>query len=437
MPNKIRLALSLFVAVVLFSACEKSNGSIGSGKFVDDRPELGEKLTFPVVAYTQSWDSVSTKNPSQVILGNYDDPIFGRTNASFVTRILLSKSSPDFGEGTVCDSVKVRIAYSSYYGIEGDDIHLKVYPLLDEQVDSVSYYSNGSVNYGPAIADTMVVLGPRDTVFNGVDTLVGFLSFDADPAYFQTNVFDAAINGESHFADNESFVKEVPGLYFTDEGAGSSLAGYFNLDASGSMIQLYYHTGVDDTIAKVFNLTFGQNFGDPALSYNLFSNDYSNAQFDLSMMDTVNGEVLTYVQGGSGVRTFLKFPDLDTLIGQGFSINRAEISFDVLQGTAGPFRFPGSLIVIQDLDTVQQLIKDYSSDLNPTGGTVSRADVREFNYRFNVTRMVHDFVNDREEILPVILAPSSSSGNLHRVVLGGGMHPIIPAEFNVYYTRSK
>ena len=39
------------------------------------------------------------------------------------------------------------------------------------------------------------------------------------------------------FADNEDFVKEVPGLYFTDEGAGSSIAGYFNLDASGSLIE--------------------------------------------------------------------------------------------------------------------------------------------------------------------------------------------------------
>jgi hypothetical protein len=437
MPNKFRFALSLIFVAALFTSCEKSNGTIGSGKFVDERPELGEKLTFPVVSYSRSWDSVSTKNPSQVILGNYDDPIFGRTNASFYTRILLSKSSPDFGEGTICDSVKVRIAYSSYYGVEGDDIDLKVYPLLEEQVDSLSYYSNGTVNYGSAIADTMIVLGPRDTVFNGVDTLVGFLSFDADPAYFQTNIFDAAINGESHFADNEDFVKEVPGLYFTDEGAGSSVAGYFNLDASGSLIQLYYHTGVDDTIAKVFNLTFGQNFGDPSLSYNLFSNDYTNAQFDLDMMDTVNGEVLTYVQGGSGVRTELHFPDLDTLIGKGYSINRAELSFDVLQGTAGPYRFPGSLILIQDLDTAQQLIKDYSSSVNPTGGTVARTDVREFNYTFNVTRMVHELVNDRKEILPILIAPSSSSANLHRVVLGGGMHPVIPAEFNIYYTRSE
>ena len=436
MPSKFRFALGAFVASILFFSCEKSNGNIGSGKFIDERAELGEKLTFPVVSYTKSWDSVSTKNPAQVILGNYDDPIFGRTNASFFTRILLSKSSPDFGQGTICDSVKVRVAYSSYYGIEGGSIDLKLYPMLEEQVDSISYYSNRSMNYGSAIADTSLILGPRDTVFNGVDTLVGFLSFDADPSYFQTVIFDAAMDGEDHFADNDAFVKEVPGLYFKDEGSGSSIAGYFNLEASGSLIELYYHTGSEDTIAKVFNLTFGQNFGDPSLSYNIFSNEYANAQFDLNMMDTLNGEVLNFVQGGSGVRTYVRFPNLDTLIGKGYSINKAELSFDVIQGTAGVFRFPASLLVIQDLDTLQQLVKDYNSDINTPGGTVARTDVREFNYTFNVTRMVHDFVNERKKILPVLLAPSSSSGNLHRVVLGGGMHPVVPAQFSVYYTRS-
>ena len=418
-------------------ACERGNGSIGSGKFVDERPELGEKLTFPVVSYSIGWDSVSTKNPSQVTLGNYDDPVFGRTNASFVSRILLSKSSHDFGQGTVCDSVKVRIAYSGYYGVEGDNIHLEVSPVSSEIIDSIPYYSNGSINHGSPIVDTLIILAPRDTVFNGVDELVGYLTFDADPAYFQENIFDAAVNGESHFSDNADFVKEVPGLWFRDIGTGSTIAGYFNLEATGSLIELYYHTGVDDTVAKIFDLTFGQNFSDPSLSYNLFSNDYSTASFDIDIMDTVNGEVLTYVQGGSGVRSYLKFPGLDSLICKEYSINRADLSFDVLQGTAGLYRFPSSIIVIQDLDSTQQLIKDYTSAINSTGGIVSRTDVREFNYTFNVTRMVHDFINERKEILPVMLAPASSSGNLHRVVLGGGMHPTIPAEFNVYFIRSK
>lgn len=436
MQNNFKVVVSLILCGILFSNCERSNGSIGSGKFVEDRSELGEKLVFPVVSYTSAWDSIVTKNPSQVVLGNLNDPIFGRANASFVSRVILSKVSPDFGDGTVCDSVKVRIAYANHYGIEGDSIHLQVHPIDNALVDTAAYYSNESFGFGSPLTDTVLKIAPRDTVFNGVDNLFGYLSFDADPAYFQEHIFDAAMDGESYFADNESFVQEVPGLYFRDIGSGTSAAGYFDLDNSGSLIQLYYHTGATDTVAKVFNLTFGQNFGDPGLSFNKYDFDYSSAQFDLSMMDTVNGESVTYVQGGSGVRTYLKFPGLDTLIDRGYSINRAELSVEVLQGSAAGYRFPNALIVIQDLDTVQELIKDYNSASNPTGGSVSRTDIREFKYTFNMTRMVHDFVNEREDILPVLLAPSSSSSNLHRVVIGGGMHSVIPAEFNVYYTRS-
>ena len=246
----------------------------------------------------------------------------------------------------------------------------------------------------------MCIRDSSDTVYNGVDTLVGYLAFDLDPSYFQTEIFDAAITGETYLADNVDFVKEVAGLHFKDIGPGSSAACYFDLSAPGSIIQLYYHTGVEDTVPKVFNMTFGQNFGDPVGSFNSFAHDFSGADFDLGMMDTLNGEILTYIQGGSGARTMLVFPGLDTLIGKGYSINRAELNFNVVQGTASPYTLPGTLLLVQGTDSAQQLIKDYSSSLSNVGGSVTRADIRSYKYRFNVTRMVHDFVNTKEEILP-------------------------------------
>ena len=95
------------------------------------------------------------------------------------------------------------------------------------------------------------------------------------------------------------------------------------------------------------------------------------------------------------------------------------------------------VMILQDLDSSQALIKDYTNPINPAGGAVNRADLREFRYRFNVTRMVHDFVNEKEKIFPVILTPASSNSSAARVVLGGGLHPTIPVEFNVYYTKSE
>jgi hypothetical protein len=45
-------------------------------------------------------------------------------------------------------------------------------------------------------------------------------------------------------------------------------------------------------------------------------------------------------------------------------------------------------------------------------------------------------VNEQGRVVPMILATSGANSNVHRVVLGGGMHATIPVEFNVYYTKS-
>ena len=435
--NKTLLGLLVLVGLALLSSsCEKSNGEIGAGKFIEDRPELGEKLSFSVVSYTTNWDSITTKNPVSVALGNLNDPIFGKLNAAFTTRLLLSKLSPDFGDSTVCDSVKVRLAYQNTYGLRGDSIHLEVLPVIEPMSDTINYYSNTMPVMGPSIMDTTLMIDPSVPVFNGIDTSVGYLTFDLDPSFFQEKLFDAAIAGEDYLIDNESFVASVPGLHFRDAGTGTSALSFFNLTASGSLIQLFYHTGAQDTVPKLFTMTFGQNFGDPGLSFNSYENDFTTADFGIDMQDTLNGEVLTYSQGAGGARTILEFPGLDTLIGKGYSINRAEIIAHVLQGTASPYTLPNTLLILQDLDSSQALIKDYTNPINPAGGAVNRADLREFRYRFNVTRMVHDFVNEKEKILPVILTPASSNSSAARVVLGGGLHPTIPVEFNVYYTKS-
>ena len=203
---------------------------------------------------------------------------------------MLGKVNPDFGDSTVCDSVKVRLAYSATYGVVGGQIHLQMAPLKNTLIDTIKYYSNQLPETEAPIADTVLTLDPDAIVFNGVDSLINTLTFDADPAYFQSVIFDAAMTGEAHFADNNDFVEMVPGLHFRDVGTGNSATGYFDLSAGGSVIQLYYHTGSQDTVPKVFNLTFGQNFGDPARAYNQYVHDFSGAAFDVTQPLVSGGE---------------------------------------------------------------------------------------------------------------------------------------------------
>lgn len=441
MKNNIAI-LALLAAGLWVTGCEKSNGSIGAGKFVDDRPELGKKLTFDVVSYTEQWDSISVTNPVQVVLGNYQDPLFGEVKSAFATRMLLSSQSPEFGEGTICDSVVLRLAYNGTYGLRGDSIHLKVSALAQPLVDSISYYSNldPADLLGPTprvIGGGTAIVDPNEILNIGGNALQGTFAVYLDPSYFQEILFDASIAQEDYLITNDAFVQEVPGLWMEDMGSGTKAAAYFDLGASGSIIQAYYRTSQDDTIPSVYTLNFGQNFGDPAMKINYFAHQFDQAAFDPSAQDTAQGEVLFYAQGGAGARGKLTFPFLDTLIGKNYSINRAELRVMVNQGSVGPYALPTTLLLLQDNDTSFSLVKDYSSTINGTGGNVYQANLREYGYTFNVTRMVHQFLNEYGEIRPVIITPTATSTNLHRAVLGGGLHPSIPVEFNIYYTQSE
>jgi hypothetical protein len=89
---------------------------------------------------------------------------------------------------------------------------------------------------------------------------VGYLTFDLDPSFFQEKLFDAAIAGEDYLIDNESFVASVPGLHFRDAGTGTSALSFFNLTASGSLIQLFYHTGSARHRSKALHYDFWPEF---------------------------------------------------------------------------------------------------------------------------------------------------------------------------------
>jgi hypothetical protein len=84
-------------------------------------------------------------------------------------------------------------------------------------------------------------------------------------------IFDAAMDGAMIILQTMTLsLKKCLDCTLRMKVRGHQSQDILILEASGSLIELYYHTGSEDTIAKVFNLTFGQNFGDPSLSYNFF-----------------------------------------------------------------------------------------------------------------------------------------------------------------------
>ena len=106
-----RVLLAAF-AIGLFFACEDEINSTGSGLVDTINFETDLASDFSVLSYTMNYpEGVQTNGVPVGVLGIYDDPIYGRTTASFLSQATISRFDPDFGDETVIDSVVFEMPY--------------------------------------------------------------------------------------------------------------------------------------------------------------------------------------------------------------------------------------------------------------------------------------------------------------------------------------
>ena len=99
-------------AIGLFFACEDEINSTGSGLVDTINFETDLASDFSVLSYTMNYpEGVQTNGVPVGVLGIYDDPIYGRTTASFLSQATISRFDPDFGDETVIDSVVFEMPY--------------------------------------------------------------------------------------------------------------------------------------------------------------------------------------------------------------------------------------------------------------------------------------------------------------------------------------
>lgn len=112
------------VALIAFSAfsCEDDISDVGSG--LVDTGSLANALYVDVISYNTNNDSIRSdeKVLQNAILGVYEEPVFGRTKAKFISQARLGSLSPDFGENAEMDSVILRIPV--YYNDDEDEIDI-------------------------------------------------------------------------------------------------------------------------------------------------------------------------------------------------------------------------------------------------------------------------------------------------------------------------
>ncbi len=129
MHKTLYKAVFFCLAVTLFASCDKDFNEIGSDIVGDDHYGFNrDSLSVTVKAYNQAFGAVQTnKNTSSSLnlpintLGYYNNPVFGKTKASFVTQLELATQNPTFGDSVHVKKVMLSIPYFAALTDRDDD----------------------------------------------------------------------------------------------------------------------------------------------------------------------------------------------------------------------------------------------------------------------------------------------------------------------------
>ena len=284
--------ISIFLLTLFFVSCDKDFNTIGSNIIDDNHFGFELDTLSGTVAFVQPTGAVQTNNLPINQLGVYNNPVFGKTKANFVTQLTLPSASLnpkfDFDLNPTIESVVLTIPYFSKKtstdasgtgiytldSIYGDKpFNLKIYEsgyqiqdfdASTNAQDAQVYYNNQDnlfnnnkigvpLNNDPDkkqntefIPDNSeVIIYKRDNLLNILPELESRLSprmsLKLNNDYFYNKIFLAP---NDQLISNGSFKDLMKGLYFQVEDASDGRLMKLNFAAGNITITYKQYAGL-------------------------------------------------------------------------------------------------------------------------------------------------------------------------------------------------
>ena len=351
---------------------------------------------------TLSEDSLRTDEPVRLLLGNLtSDPVFPKSNAHFITNLLLPSNNISFGDITniIVDSVILQYVIDDYYGNEIQTFpNLYVSKLTDPIYKDSSYYSNYPVVYSQSELVSVNNIVVQDS--NSVSIIK--ISID-------NSIGQEIIDGGNALSSNEDFLQYFYGLKVTTVNpsnlnlANDNTILYLNADNQKSKFSIYYRDiSVNDSV-----MSFDLILGGDAARVNLFNQ--KNVQQLNASTDSC------YVQSMSSYITSIQFNNLenirDTLNNK--VINKVNLKFscnDDLQFGAHEKLF----LVRKNSMGVNVFLSDFVIEGESHFGGQNQSN----NFTFNITRYFSDLINGASGFTgELLLLPSGAVINANRTII--------------------
>lgn len=220
-----KITISVITGLLLagiFSSCQEDLTTIGDGVIGGEPFETG-KAVFDVFAYNKKINAVKTNSLPVYQLGNFDDPIYGKTKASITSQLQLSTLNPTFGafsqateDGSASDESVTTINENETV----KEVYLFI-PYLTNVKDTDGDGVPDDLDIDPADANS-------DTDGDGVS--------DNDERLRQTNPLSTDTDGDGILdaVDTENNVSAFPKKYVLDSIYAADLTAPFHVKVERS-----------------------------------------------------------------------------------------------------------------------------------------------------------------------------------------------------------
>lgn len=417
-----RVFIPLSFLVLSVTSCEESSFIGLEVQPGSDRFSIRSVTDSTIRSSVYKRDSILAINHSRSLLGVFDDPLFGRSMASFITQVGIL-ADIDFGTDPVADSLVLYLRVSGAYGRKTDAQEVRVYEVSEIVDYQTGYYSNldpEELIYGSALLASHIISPAQD------DTLIAVPLTGSD---FTEKLLFAPDSATQSLGD---FIQYIRGLYVTAGLAGETGALFtINLDHDASGLSLYYRNS--DHPDSTFRYDYVINEG--ANRINLFDYDYSTAVFADEIGVQGTGREVFYVQGGSGILGRLDLENLHAWQdSMPVSINSARLILpaDEDDPTAADFPLPAWLTLFEKDDNGNLMgIIDLSLGDEFLGGTYNTELKR---YSFNITNFLQAYVKGKRQGT-IFVGVRQAGTNHSRAVLRNFNHPSGGPRLEITYTK--
>jgi len=382
-------------------------------------------------AQTVKEDSVRADKTVLNLLGNYNDPVFGRTSAGFYANLRLSSNNVDFGPNPVVDSIVLSLVHKGYYG-QLRKVNVQVYELLDGIYKDSVYYSNLRLNTGTLWGSASLIPNPTDSVYMDGQKRAPQLRIRMDHAL--ANHFISQ-SGTSVLADNNSFITFFRGIYVTSSFVNNEGAVmYFDLVNPESQLTLYYKNDLNDSLK--YNFVINEHSG----RINIFDHyDYANANPILHQQlngDTLSSDSVLYLQAMSGTKIRINIPHLSDLAQNGnIALNKAEIIIPIEENdySSALYKIPEklTLVRIKENGEIDFIIDQFEGESHFKG----MYDANKKQYSFTITRHLQNILNGQVADYGMYIMVAGSAINAGRVILRGPAHSVSNLKLKVTYIK--